>query len=216
MKSFLRIFSLALLAMASVATAMNFAAQPQIETHLRLEGTETLNAGASSSVQVAYELRCRGGGLRFSSTPGRNLPTGEQMMNLTVGFTAGTQGVSSRTPNLKPGQCSWVDRGFRQGEPAQIRLEIVYFGQQQQMLKGSPVDRSPTAAQSYPDAQNVPQYLSSPSRYWSFWVYNTNNGYLQATGHKFWKPAPIIILPKDKIKVGPAGQSGTSNVNRRE
>lgn len=85
----------------------------------------------SMPVQQSYELRCRGGGLKFNSTPGRTLPTGEQMMNVTIDFTAGTQGAAVRRPNLNPGQCSWIDRGFRQGEPTQIRLEMVSFGQQQ-------------------------------------------------------------------------------------
>src|SRR5205085_4760981 len=99
----------------------------------------------------------------------RNLPTGEQMMNMTVDFITGTQPAGNRDPNLRPGQCSWVDRGFRPGEPGQIRLEIVYSGQQKQILHGSTVDRSPTAAERYPDAQNVPQYLGSSDHYWSFW-----------------------------------------------
>ena len=139
-------------------------------------------------MQQTYELRCRGGGLKFNSTAGSTSSSGEQMMNMTVDFTAGTQGAGGRGENLKPGQCSWVDRGLRNGEPNQIRLEIVGFGQQQQARHGSPVDRSPTAAENYPDAQNLPQYLSSADRYWSFWVYNTANGYLQSTRQKYFKP----------------------------
>src|SRR5215471_6815158 len=81
--------------------------------------------GAPAFPQQSYELRCRGGGLKFNSTPGNTLPTGEQMMNMTVDFAAGTQGAGKAT--LKSGQCSWVDRGLRQGEPTQIRFEIVYF-----------------------------------------------------------------------------------------
>jgi len=164
----------------------------------------------SMSMQQSYELRCRGGGLKFNSTPGRTASSGEQMMNVTVDFAAGTQGAGSRKPNLNPGQCSWIDRGFRQGEPAQIRLEMVSFAQQQQARHGSPVDRSSTAAERYPDAQNVPQYLSSSDHYWTFWVYNTNNGYLQATGNKYFKPL-IVVNPKD-IKILPRDRP--SNVNR--
>jgi hypothetical protein len=202
MKTLLMLLTLALLFIASPMTAVNFAVQPQIETQLSLERTEAISTGVSATMQ-GYELRCRGGGLRFNSTPGRNLPTGEQMMNMTVDFVVGTQAAGGRDLNLKPGQCSWVDRGFRPGEPAQIRLEIVYFGQQKQTLHGSPVDRSPTAAETYPDAQNVPQYLSNQNRYWSFWVYNTNNGYLQATGNRYLKPAAIKINPNDKPKLFP-------------
>lgn len=138
---------------------------------------------------VSYELRCRGGGLRFSSSPGQTLSTGEQMYNMTMDFAAGTQGASATRPGLNPGQCSWVDRGFRGGEPTQVRFEIVYFGQTAQARHGSSIDRSPTAAEHYPDAQNLPQYLGDSGHYWSFFVYNTNQGYMQATGHKLFKPS---------------------------
>jgi len=157
--------------------------------------------GANAFMQTSYELRCRGGALKFNSTPGRTSSSGEQMMNMTIDFAAGTQGASARTPILTPGQCSWVDRGFRPGEPTQIRLEIVSFAQQQQALHGSPVDRTPTAAERYPDAQNVPQYLSSSDHYWSFWVYNTGNGYLQSTSQKYFKP--LKTLPGDKVRIPP-------------
>jgi hypothetical protein len=176
-----------------------------------LTATERVSSKAEAFDPQSYELRCRGGGLKFNSTPGRTLPTGEQMMNVTINFIAGTQGAAVRRPNLNPGQCSWIDRGFRQGEPAQIRLEMVSFGQQQQALHGSPVDRSPTAAERYPDAQNVPQYLASADHYWTFWVYNTNNGYMQATGNKYFKPL-IVVNPKD-IKILQPGRNRPSNVN---
>ena len=154
----------------------------------RIPGKIATAVSASALMQQSYELRCRGGGLRFNSTPGSTSSSGDQMMNMTVDFTAGTQASGGRGENLKPGQCAWVDRGLRNGEPTQIRLEIVYFAQQQQARHGSPVDRSPTAAENYPDAQNVPQYLNSADHYWSFWVYNSGNGYLQSTRQKYFKP----------------------------
>jgi hypothetical protein len=163
--------------------------------------------GASAFMQQSYELRCRGGGLKFNSTPGGTSSSGEQMMNMTVDFAAGAQGAGKAT--LKPGQCSWVDRGLRSGESTQIRFEIVYFAQQQQARHGSPVDRSPTAAERYPDAQNVPQYLSSSDHYWSFFVYNTNSGYLQATSQKYFKP--LKTLPGG-VRVPPPVRS-SGNVN---
>jgi len=166
--------------------------------------------GASAFMQQSYELRCRGGGLKFNSTPGNTLPNGEQMMNMTVDFAAGAQAAGGRGENLRPGQCSWVDRGFRKGEPTQIRLEIVYFAQQQQARHGSPVDRSPAAAEVYPDAQNMPQYLSNSDRYWSFWVYNTNNNYLQATNQRYFKP---LKTTPGGVRVPPPAGSRPGNVN---
>lgn len=163
--------------------------------------------GASAFMQQSYELRCRGGGLKFNSSPGGTSSSGEQMMNMTVDFAAGAQGAGKAT--LKPGQCSWVDRGLRSGESTQIRLEIVYFAQQAQARHGSPVDHSPTAAERYPDAQNVPQYLASSDHYWSFFVYNTNSGYLQATSQKYFKP--LKTLPGDRTKLPPPVRSGNVN-----
>jgi len=143
--------------------------------------------GASALMEQSYELRCRGGGLKFNSATGRTSSSGEQMMNMTIDFAVGTQGAGTGKPNLNPGQCSWIDRGFRPGEPPQIHLEIVSFGQLAETRHGSPVDRSPTAAERYPDAQNVPQYLSSSDHYWTFWVYNTGQRYLQSTSHRVFK-----------------------------
>ena len=151
-----------------------------------LPTTETIFV-ESAFMQQSYELRCRGGNLKFNSTPGNTSSSGEQMMNMTIDFAVGTQGAGTGKPNLNPGQCSWIDRGFRPGEPPQIRLEMVSFAQQQQVLHGSPVDRSATAAERYPDAQNVPRYLSSSDHYWTFWVYNTRNGYLQSTSQQSFK-----------------------------
>ena len=165
--------------------------------------------GASAFMQQSYEMRCRGGGLRLNSTAGRTLSTGEQMMNMTLDFAAGTQGAGAYK-TLNPGQCSWIDRGFRKGEPTQVRFEIVYFAQQQQARHGSPVDRSPTAAESYPDAQNIPQYLTSSDHYWSFWVYNTNNGYLQATNQRSFKP---LKTTPGGVRVPPPAGSRPGNVN---
>jgi hypothetical protein len=62
----------------------------------------------------------------------------------------------------------------------------------------------------------VPQYLSNSNRYWSFRVYNTKNGYLQATGCRFLKPAPPRVSPKDVIKTFPGGKERPLNVNKRE
>ncbi len=42
---------------------------------------------------------------------------------------------------------------------------------------------------SFPDSE----YLSAPARYWSFFVFNTNNGYFQATSHRRWSPLARTI-----------------------
>ena len=163
----------------------------------------------SMSMQQSYELRCRGGGsMKFNSTPGSTSSSGEQMTNVTIDFAVGTQGAGTGKPNLNPGQCSWIDRGFRPGEPPQIHLEIVSFGQQAEARHGSPVDRSPTAAERYPDAQNVPQYLSSSDHYWTFWVYNTGQRYLQSTSQRVFK---VLKAPPGGGRVPLPGKPGNVN-----
>jgi len=163
----------------------------------------------SMSMQQSYELRCRGGGsMKFNSTPGSTSSSGEQMMNVTIDFAVGTQGAGTGKPNLNPGQCSWIDRGLRPGEPPQIHLEIVSFGQLAETRHGSPVDRSPTAAERYPDAQNVPQYLSSSDHYWTFWVYNSGQRYLQSTSQRVFK---VLKAPPGGGRVPLPGKPGNVN-----
>lgn len=61
--------------------------------------------------QQSYPLVCRGGGgMNASVTAGA----------VRVNFTPGTAAASSTPP--APGQCTWLDRGFRPGEPANLRL----------------------------------------------------------------------------------------------
>jgi hypothetical protein len=143
-----------------------------------------------------FELRCRGGGRQtFNVTQGQPLPTGETMMNLTLNFSAGSEAVSRDGRNLSPGQCSWLDRSFRPGEPTQLRMQVVDFAQLRQQQHGDPVDRSATAAERYPDARNIPPYLRDTDHYWSFFVSDTKQGFLQVNSSKFWRPLHIIGGP---------------------
>ena len=175
----------------------------------RISSKAEASLDPSMSMQQSYELRCRGGGsMKFNSTPGSTSSSGEQMTNVTIDFAVGTQGAGTGKPNLNPGQCSWIDRGFRPGEPPQIHLEIVSFGQQAEARHGSPVDRSPTAAERYPDAQNVPQYLSSSDHYWTFWVYNSGQRYLQSTSQRVFK---VLKAPPGGGRVPLPGKPGNVN-----
>jgi hypothetical protein len=145
---------------------------------------------------ATFEMRCRGGeALVFDKTQGTQLSTGETMMNMSMNFIAGTQPVSRDGKNLQPGQCSWLDRGLRSGEPTRLKLEIVSFAQLARQRHGTPVDTSPTAAERFPDAQNLPIYLRDPNHFWSFIIYNTNEGFFLATSHKYWRPLEFKQRP---------------------
>lgn len=193
-----------------VLTVLLTATGSDSEAQYRKSTIEVDKAKTSAGVekdnasQQYYELRCAGGAevsgapgneapnaqrLRFTITQGRRTGINEQMMNMVVDFVAGAMPVDASASNLMPGQCSWLDRGFRPGEPTQIRQEIIYFGQENQVRHGTPVDRSVTAAETHPDSQNVPLYLSYRNHYWSFYVRNTGQGYFEAVNSRYWKPS---------------------------
>lgn len=102
----------------------------------------------------SYQLRCRGArterDMQFSIEKGRI----KGFNKLIVGFKFGTRPAPR---GLDPGQCSWIDRAMRQGEP--LRLE----------------ENIPEHSQSAAD------YLRKPYNYWTFYVYNTSKGYFQVT-----------------------------------
>jgi hypothetical protein len=83
------------------------------------------------------------------------------------------------------------------------------------MLHGSSVDRSSTAAESYPDVNTIPVYLKSDNHYWSFGgISDSGKGYFVATGNGFWKPAVAIDnVPGNPTE--PARHSSPTNGTRR-
>lgn len=142
---------------------------------------------------TANELRCRGGtGLRFNVVEGRTTSSGEQTRYMTVYFKPAAQPAQTSGLSLQSGQCAFPQRAVRADEPNEIILEIVYFGQTKQQLHGTPVDTSATAAERYPDAQNVPQYLGDAKHYWSFFVQQNGplpSGRFEAASvGRYWKP----------------------------
>lgn len=134
------------------------------------------DAGAQANAGI-YELRCRGGeNLFVLDGPAA---TGSDTLHLNFGWSmkaAGTDGAG-----LDPGTCSWIDRSFRDGEPSQIHFTT-----------SGPV-------------QQVVDHLNDPSNYWSFWVYNTNRGYMEATRNAPLRPLSVAERVK---QVPPAVTQG--------
>lgn len=64
-----------------------------------------------------YTLACHGAGLSVRDAP----PVG-----LTMAFRPGTYATASRDP--APGTCSWLDRGFRPGEPGVLYIDNSVYG----------------------------------------------------------------------------------------
>jgi hypothetical protein len=64
---------------------------------------------------ASYPLVCQGGGGLFQL----NIDVGgSDRSNLTVTFKGASQGASARRPER--GECAWLDRGWRQGEPQML------------------------------------------------------------------------------------------------
>ena len=169
----------------------------------------------TSNQPTTYELRCRGASREQNTTPSftalssRPSTGGNSLVTMEMWFERGINPAGSRGEGLKPGQCAWVDRGYGGLEPLRIRFETSANAQLVQMRNGSTVDRSPTAAESFPDQQTIPVYMSDSNRFWVFYAYNTNQGYLQAPAHQFWKPSSIS---RDQILTRP----GDSSIIRAE
>ena len=220
MKFLKLVLTMAMLSIAATYTT----AQGIKQTTSNVSKAKTSSKVEKNAEPQYYELRCRGGvtyqtdstyhlpvpqKLDFFITEGRTV-TNQRMMNMLMNFIAGAERVAPTGSNLKVAQCSWLDRGFRPEEPTQLRQEIAYFGQLKQLQSNMPIDKSPTAAERYPDSMNVPEYLKDPNHYWSFLVRIVHNGGMgggdifEAVSSHYWKPLTInqeVQTPRSK---GPA------------
>jgi hypothetical protein len=137
------------------------------------------------------QILCRGTRskvlLLFWTRSSRVDSTGASIVTLEIGTSGGPVAAGSNGTELQPGQCAWTDRPLDH-PPYGIRFEVPANAQLAQQLHGTPVDSSPTAAERFPDASNIPEYLKDEQHYWSFFVFDSGNGYLQATANKFFKP----------------------------
>jgi hypothetical protein len=149
------------------------------------------------------ELRCRGGGLQINLTQGQTKQN-DLYMNMTVHFQHADEGVGITGGTLKPGQCALPDRALTPAEPSEMRAEVINFGQRNRQMHGDPIYRGDPAAEKYPDAQNISPYLANASHFWSFFGFNTFDGYFRITNLHYWRPdsAP---LGTERLEQPPAG-----------
>jgi hypothetical protein len=145
---------------------------------------------AANVIPTTYQILCRGntGGVQFNNIDSRATTTGEHIVTYELLFIPSPTAAGADGRGVGPGQYSWMDRPVNAQEPNAIRFDLPFNAQLKQELNGSPVDKSPTAAERYPDALNVPEYMKNPNHYFSFFVYNTGQFYLLATSSKYWKP----------------------------
>ncbi len=144
---------------------------------------------AAAGVLRTVELRCRGGGgLGFSG--GTNAGAILVAMTLTYPVSPNPPGETGR--GLSAGTCAWVDRAGVRSEPGRMTFTTAGNAQLKQAQSGSAVDRSPTAAERWPDAHTIPVYLSDPGRFWTFSVVVADPD--SARTHGPWKPSVADLV----------------------
>jgi hypothetical protein len=133
-------------------------------------------AARPAAAQTAYEMRCRGGngGDAFDwQHPDLSSQT------VVLRFRPSPTASGANGAGLLPGTCSWIDRPLNDAEPHEIRFTAP-------MYPGGDTSQPLLALQQATEGRII-IYLADPSRYWNFFVYNTNQGYMQAVNHNPWQ-----------------------------
>jgi len=68
-----------------------------------------------AAAQQSYVMTCRGGG-DMVAVAGQRVSDPHVFVEIT--FKPGTAGAGVKAPD--PGECTWIDRGFRAGEPNKL------------------------------------------------------------------------------------------------
>ena len=158
------------------------------------------------------ELRCRGGGLQINVARGE-MKQNDLYMNLTIHFQHARDAAGMTGQSLAPGQCALSDRALTPAEPSEMHAEVINFGQRNRQMHGDPVYKGDAAAERYPDAQNIPPYLANADHYWSFFGFNTFDGYFRITNLKYWKPVNLSGRP-DRSRVELPTKDANNSVRR--
>jgi hypothetical protein len=132
-----------------------------LPTYVMIRGPVTL------ANDVRRDLVCRGGsaGLRF----GGGGTVGDNLAKVVLSYRVSATVPGPAGYGLSPGACAWTDRTAMPEEPGKIAFITARNAQIKQAQSGS-IDRSPTAAERYPDVFTIPKYLEDPQHYWTFAV----------------------------------------------
>lgn len=150
-------------------------------TFTTLRGRRT---AAVSTLARTAELRCRGGaGLAFN----RGAAAGTNLVSMTLAYAVSRNIAGATGRGLDPGTCAWADRAGMKHEPGRMAFTTAGNAQLKQAQSGSAVDRTPTAAERWPDANTIPAYMSDPGRFWTFTVTPARPDTAQR--HGAWKPS---------------------------
>jgi hypothetical protein len=172
-----RVFFIAVHGLAAAATlAAVFLVVPAMGLRYResVAPAETTHAPAPQ----VYEIRCRGGfreafRIEQLGTETRRGPNGDVLaVRLSLRFATNRSAAGVDGSGLAPGTCAWLDRPLNASEPPDIRFDTA----------GVRAPDPPHAVVPAPGTVPDAEYMSDPTHYWSFQVFNFNAGFLQATG----------------------------------
>jgi len=127
----------------------------------------TIKGPMSLANDARRDLLCRGGsaGLRY----GGGGTVGDNLARVFLSYRVSATVPGPAGYGLSPGSCAWTDRTAMPPEPGTISFVTARNAQIKQAQSGS-IDRSPTAAERYPDVFTIPEYLKDPQHYWTFAV----------------------------------------------
>ena len=217
------LFHAILVSIFSLVALINLNAQPPANPSTQTPGGERRrNSPAMVDKRVesdnmranqpqVYELRCRGGkDLTFPAQGSRVHSSGAVIVTLELEFAPSLQAAGVNSGALQPGECALAERPFYRDEvgqirePFKVRLETPVNAQLKQTQSGSEVDKSPTAAERFPDAITIARYMTNPNHFWSFRVINTGKGYFETQSHQHWKKMlEDMPIPKKNILIRP-------------
>lgn len=200
------LFVISLCATLLALCAISAPAQPaKSRVGVEVQRRDNAKAIEGAAQATRLELRFRGGPGAFKFEKygeDRVLPSGETQVVLRFTFRASPLAAGMTGSGLQPGTCSSVDRPLNDKEPRAVVFETLANAQLKQTLKGTPVDRSPTAAENYPDAITLPVYLGDGNHYFTFSVSKVllPMDYFPAQDYRAWKPSVTEKKPTDLMR----------------
>jgi len=174
---------------ADDVTNISISHGPLVRGPVRLVSVSGSRTAGVATLARTAELLCRGGhGLSLS----RGGNAGSNLVVMSLSYTVNRRAAGQGGQGLANGTCAWTDRTGMRAEPGQIRFVTAGNAQLKQSQSGSPVDRSPTAAERWPDINTIPAYLLDPAHYWTFTVATMQPD--SAKAHEAFKPSTLATV----------------------
>lgn len=136
--------------------------------------------------QESFRMICRGGpgmSVRISPTDVHNTA-----QKLGLFFNKSNKAAGQMGKSLQPGTCAWIDRSLNGQEP-----DIVAQNIRQGYAYHVQVDNQGHVIKFTPE-NNIYAWVNdvrNPSKFWTFYAYNTNQGELRATNSYRGTGVPI-------------------------